>query len=406
MTAVASGRISHYGGGGRTQLIAVSLRQAGEGDLELNKRRLLARLMEEGLTDPSRKRELPRFPARIAVLTSPEGAAIEDIRRTLGRRWPVAEVVLLPIAVQGDSATASIVGAFGRLRRMDSIDTAILARGGGSAADLWAFNDEAVARAVADCAVPVVTGIGHEIDTSVCDYVSDLSAATPTAAAEMATPDAAEVGKEVGNLVRRIGELCSRDARQRLERVEFIMRSSAFPAIEHALERSRLSLDDRLDRLSGWRSGLPGAGEAAVEGLTDRLRLQMADSMMASSGTLSRLTERLAGITPAGGVEARLERLGKLLNSARLLTEGRLSSSRANLLGKTRTLRSLGPGEVLGRGFTYCTGEEDGRIIGRVEELGKGENISVNFLDGTAGCLVKSRRKDSRWRQRSHSRTR
>jgi exodeoxyribonuclease VII large subunit len=406
MTAVASGRISHYGGGGRTQLIADSMRLAGEGDLELNKRRLLAKLMEEGLTDPSRKRDLPPFPERIAVVTSPEGAAVEDIRRTICRRWPLAEMRLVPAAVQGEAAAGSIVEAFAKLDEMDGIDAVILARGGGSAGDLWSFNDEAVARAVAGCRYPVVTGIGHEIDTSVCDYVADLSAATPTAAAEMTTPDAREVRGAVEALTGRIADLSSSQSRKRLERVEFMMRSSAFPAIEHRLERSRLELDDRTARLTDWRKELSRDGIDEIRNLSVRLQETLAGTLRESVGLLRDLSERFAGLNPSGGVGAGRERLERLMNSARLMTEGNAAGSRGDLRGKMRTLRGLGPGEVLGRGYTYCMSEDGRSIIGSIEDVEEGGRISVTFFDGDAGCLVESMRKDGRWRQRLRSKTR
>lgn len=405
MTAVATGRISHYGGAGKTQLIAVSLRRAGEGELELGKRRLLAMLMEEGLTDPDRKRELPRYPERIAVITSPGGAAVKDIMQTLDRRWPLAETVVVPAAVQGEAAVGSITDAFEIVNGMEDIDAVILARGGGSAGDLWTFNSEAVARAVAGCRFPVVTGIGHEIDTSVCDYVSDMSAATPTAAAEVVSPDAGEVRRMVDSMLDRISSLASVDARRRLDRVEFMLRSSAFPSIEHALDRLRLELGDRIDRLAEWRDSLADSGSDRIMELGERLRKQMVESIHVADGELSGLSERLARQTPAGGVEARRERLEKLLNTTRILAEGGSSAGRADLYGKIRTLRGLGPKEVLGRGYTYCTTEDGHTIIGSVDELEEGGRISVNFYDGDAGCLVESRRKDGQWQRRSRSKT-
>ena len=403
MTAVASGRISHYGGGGRTQLIAVSLRKAGEGELELNKRRLLARLMEEGLTDPGIKKDLPMYPDRIAVITSPEGAAVKDIRRTLGRRWPLAEMILLPAAVQGESAGSSVVGAFERLGKMTEVDIVILARGGGSAEDLWTFNTEAVARAVAECIVPVVTGIGHEIDTTVCDYVSDVSAATPTAAAEVASPDSEDVRRGLDVLIEKLASLCSADARQRLERVEFMMRSSAFPAIEYALDRSRLELDDRFDRINRWSNAVSESGRSRVDDLEDGLKALITGAMRNAEGSLAGLSERLAGLSPAGAAEAKGERLEMLVNKVRMMAASNTSSIRSDLHGKLRALKSLGPREVLGRGYTYCTAGEGGAIIGSVDEIEEGGRISVNFYDGDAGCLVERRRKDARWHRRLHS---
>ncbi len=406
MTAVAAGRISHYGGGGRTQLIADSLRMAGEGELELDKRRLLARLMDEGLTDPGIKKELPAYPEMIAVITSSAGAAIKDIQTTLARRWPIARTVLLPVAVQGDDSGRSIVEAFERLKEMEGIDVVILARGGGSAGDLWTFNSEPVARAVADCPFPVVTGIGHEIDTTVCDYVSDVSAATPTAAAEVVSPDSQEIRRGLDMLVEKIATLCSADAIKRLDRVEFMLRSSAFPSIEHTLDRSRLELTDRVDRLVGWREAVTDTGMSRVRDLGDRLGAILTGTMRVTEGRLGALSERIARYSPAGGVEARRERLENLMNTLRLKIEGNSVSASSDLSGKLRALKGLGPKEVLGRGYTYCTAADGSTIIGSIEELEEGGRISVNFHDGDAGCLVESRRKDDQWRRRLPSKTR
>jgi exodeoxyribonuclease VII large subunit len=400
MTAVACGRISHYGGGGRTQLIAVSLRKAGEGELELNKRRLLAKLRDEGLTDPGIKKEIPRYPGRIAVITSPEGAAINDIRRTLARRWPLAETILLPAAVQGADAGSSISEAFKQLEGMAGIDVVILARGGGSAEDLWTFNTEGVARAVARCMFPVVTGIGHEIDTTVCDYVADLSSATPTAAAEVVTPDSSDVRRGLDLLLEKIASLCSEDARQRLERIEFMMRSSAFPAIEYLLDRSRLEVDDRIARIGKWLDGVLKSGRSGTDDLESVLKTLAPELIRDAEGLLARLSERIAGLSPAGCARVNRERLEMLVNKARMITEGDASYIRSDLEAKVRAMKNLGPREVLGRGYTYCTGIDAGTIIGSVDELEEGARISVNFFDGIAGCLVESRRKDAEWPRR------
>jgi exodeoxyribonuclease VII large subunit len=152
-----------------------------------------ARLQEEGLFDEARKRPLPRFSTRIGVATSEAGAVFHDICRVLERRWPLAEVVLAPTAVQGPEAVPGIVAALGALNREPSIDVIIVARGGGSLEDLWAFNEEPVARAVFGSAVPVVSGVGHETDTTICDFVADVRAPTPSAAAELVAPDRTEV---------------------------------------------------------------------------------------------------------------------------------------------------------------------------------------------------------------------
>jgi exodeoxyribonuclease VII large subunit len=190
---VAHGRVSFYDVRGDLQFIVDFVQPEGVGALQAEFERLKARLQEEGLFDQGRKRALPRFPRRIGVATSPAGAVYHDICHVLERRWPLAELVLAPTPVQGPDAVAGIVGALSALSAEPGVDVIILARGGGSLEDLWSFNEEAVARGVFGSAIPVVCGVGHETDTTIADYVADLRAPTPSAAAEQVVPDRTEV---------------------------------------------------------------------------------------------------------------------------------------------------------------------------------------------------------------------
>jgi exodeoxyribonuclease VII large subunit len=189
MAVEVHGKISMYETGGQLQLYADEIRPAGEGQLYQEFLRLKARLEAEGLFDQARKRPIPGMPHRIGIVTSPTAAALQDILNTLRRRYPLAEVVLSPTPVQGEEAVPGVIAALERLNRLAKPDVILLARGGGSLEDLWAFNDEGVARAIAASQAPVITGIGHEIDFTIADFAADLRAPTPTAAAELATPD-------------------------------------------------------------------------------------------------------------------------------------------------------------------------------------------------------------------------
>jgi exodeoxyribonuclease VII large subunit len=199
------GSISIYEAGGAYQLYADILRPLGEGALYQEFLRLKARLEAEGLFDVRRKRPLPRWPQRIGIVTSPTGAALRDMLNVLRRRYPLAEVILAPTAVQGEEAPFGIIRAIQALNQREHPDLILLARGGGSLEDLWAFNDEGVARAIAASAVPVITGVGHETDFTIADFVADLRAPTPTAAAELATPDQAELRQELSHMFGRLG---------------------------------------------------------------------------------------------------------------------------------------------------------------------------------------------------------
>ncbi|MCY3882843.1 MAG: exodeoxyribonuclease VII large subunit [Chloroflexi bacterium] len=199
---LAHGRVTVYPQRGELQFVCDFFRPEGVGIEAARLERLRERLEEEGLFELSRKRPLPAYPRRIGVVTSPTGAAVQDVRDVIARRWPLAELVIAPALVQGDRAPDSIVAALRLLARDDALDLALLVRGGGASADLSAFNDEAVVRAVFAFPVPVVTGIGHETDTSLADLAADLRAPTPSAAAAAATPDAAEVAARFDALER------------------------------------------------------------------------------------------------------------------------------------------------------------------------------------------------------------
>ena len=217
---VIHGRISVYVARGDVQLYADSVRPAGQGALQQAFEELKARLNAEGLFDPGRKRTLPEFPGKIAVITSPTGAVIQDILNVLSRRYPLVDVVVIPSSVQGERAAPELVGAFETLDAETGIDLVILARGGGSLEDLWPFNEELVARAIFASRVPVISAVGHETDFTIADFVADVRAPTPSAAAEIATPDIMELAARVAGAAhametRLLTQL--RDARTALE---------------------------------------------------------------------------------------------------------------------------------------------------------------------------------------------
>jgi exodeoxyribonuclease VII large subunit len=261
---VAHGRISFYEVRGDLQFIVDFVQPEGVGALQAEFERLKVRLQEEGLFDPARKRPLPRFPQRIGVATSPAGAVFHDICHVLERRWPLAEVVLAPTAVQGPEAVPGIVAAIERLNRERAIDVIILARGGGSLEDLWAFNDEAVARALFGSLVPVVSGVGHETDTTIADFVADVRAPTPSAAAELVAPERTEVAARLsvaaGTLGAHLRGLLD-DGRGRIETC--VRRTDrALPDVDRERQRAdeltRSALAAVETQVRGFQKGLHG----------------------------------------------------------------------------------------------------------------------------------------------------
>jgi len=245
-------RPSMYEEKGEFQLTVMELLSTDQGGLwKLAFEKAKAALTKDGLLDPARRRRLPPFPRRIAVVTSPDGAALRDIQAVIGRRWPIAELIVVPAQVQGAKAEASVCSALNRISRL-SVDVVVVARGGGSVEDLWAFNSERVARAVAAMPMPVISAIGHETDVTLCDLVADLRAATPSAAAEAATPDKAEVRIKcdvLGQRLARALRIASKHVVERLDRTGDRLVSS----IQNRIERSGALLTAhgaRLDALS------------------------------------------------------------------------------------------------------------------------------------------------------------
>lgn len=251
---VAHGRISFFERRGELQLNVDFLQPAGVGIWQAQFERLKAQLEEEGLFEPSRKRPLPAFPQLVGVVTSPTGAVFHDICQIVGRRWPLAEIVLAPTPVQGDQAAPGIVNALAALNRLPDIDVIILARGGGSVEELWPFNEEVVARAIYASRVPVVSGVGHETDYTIADYVADRRAPTPSAAAELVVPDRADIARQlVGHQVSISGWLAGQVARRRAE----VERTALH------LRRSAPEVVRQRDRVAGLlRSAAAGAVEA------------------------------------------------------------------------------------------------------------------------------------------------
>ncbi|NLF10258.1 MAG: exodeoxyribonuclease VII large subunit [Anaerolineaceae bacterium] len=247
---LARGRISVYPQGGVYQLYVEELHPAGVGDLHAQFEELRERLRAEGLFELERKRPLPSFPRLLGVVTSPQAAALRDVLQVLRRRWPLVKVLLAPTLVQGDMAPPQIVAALRALDARDDVDLILLVRGGGSLEELWAFNDEGVARAIAACRHPIVCGVGHETDFTIADFTADVRASTPTAAAELAVPDQADLRRRVRAHAVQVEEQVLRrlaEARQSLEREG---RSLARLSPRGRIEAERQRLDELSRRAS------------------------------------------------------------------------------------------------------------------------------------------------------------
>lgn len=313
----AHGAISLYERDGQYQLYIDSLRLAGEGWLYQEFLRLKARLEADGLFDEARKRPVPAFPQRIGIVTSATGAALQDILNTLNHRYPLAEVILSPAPVQGDDAPPRLVRALQRLEAAGP-DVILMVRGGGSLEDLWAFNDERVVRAIVACSVPVITGIGHETDFTLADFAADLRAPTPTGAAVLATPDAADLRAALGSKLLHL--------------------DSAVAALLASNRRDRTDLEMRLARLSPQRKvqedrqRLDELTERALRGLTagHRLRRARVDGLASRLQALSPLAVLQRGYAVVRGPDGRILQSVQQVNPgdaiAARLKDGELSA--------------------------------------------------------------------------------
>lgn len=250
------GRVSVYPRDGAYQLYCEDIMPEGAGDLQVAFEQLKEKLQREGLFDPAHKKPIPRYPERIAVITSSAGAAVHDIIRVLRKRWPVAKVILLPVRVQGVEAPPEIVGAIRYANRYKVADVIITGRGGGSIEDLWAFNDERVARAIYESELPVISAVGHEPDVTIADYVADLRAATPSNAAELAAPDMSELREAIMSARARLDQAVDRGIRERRKRLEELGSRRVMRSPTGFIDQRRLELDSirlRLDSAASAR---------------------------------------------------------------------------------------------------------------------------------------------------------
>ncbi|HAG55285.1 MAG TPA: exodeoxyribonuclease VII large subunit [Dehalococcoidia bacterium] len=317
---ICHGRISIYTARGDLQYYVDQVEPDGVGALQKAFEEMRKRLESEGLFESGRKRQLPAMPARIAVITSPTGAVIQDILNVLTRRYPLAEVILIPTAVQGEKAAPEIVRAFQALNTLDDIDVAIVARGGGSLEDLWSFNEETVARAIFASNVPVISAIGHETDTTIADLVADVCAPTPSAAAEIVAPATADLAGEVAGYAARIDEIVGRrvaDNRSHFElavdRMNLRVPDTALPRqrIDDLLVRARLAgqrlVESSKLRLATVEASLSALGPKKILGRGYTIT-RLADGKAATSVLQFETGDRMAVTFADGSVDATVDR--------------------------------------------------------------------------------------------------
>ena len=365
LRVLARGRLTLYEARGDYQLILDTLEEAGEGALRRAFEQLKARLQAEGLFDQARKRPLPAHVRRLGVLTSPSGAAVRDVLSVLRRRFPLLEVDILPVPVQGETAAAQIVRMLQAAGRSGRYDALLIARGGGSLEDLWAFNDEALARAIAASPVPTVSAVGHETDVTLADFAADLRAPTPSVAAELLVPDRADLAARLRALARRlrsVQERRLREAAQRADRAALRLQALRPQARLDALQRRQ---QDALRRLQAvW----------SHQDLQRRARLGHAAAVLRATRPQRRLQQLR-------------ERLQALALRPQAATARQLQRHALHLQGLARSLEAVSPLATVARGYAILQ-RDDGRIVRSVGDAEPGERLDARLRDGVLKLRV------------------
>ena len=362
------GSVSLYTARGEYQLIAEELEAAGAGALQRALALLRQRLAAEGLFAPERKRALPPFPAHLGVITSATGAALHDILTVLRRRYPPLRVSVFPVPVQGEGAGAQIAAAIASANRVAAtldppLDVLLVGRGGGSLEDLWAFNEEILARAIHASALPVVSAVGHETDFTIADFVADVRAPTPSAAAELLTPDRDTLLRSLAASRTRLAQLLSRELAARRQRLEWLTRRLRHPGAR--LREQAQRLDDLELRL---RAGM-------------RHRLQIAESRLAHART------GLAAHSPARRLEEQRRVIAQL--DKRLATTMRqtLAAREKRLAALAHLLDSVSPLSTLARGYAILS-DAEGRVLRAATDTTPGARVQARLASGSIDCTV------------------
>ncbi|HVJ47416.1 MAG TPA: exodeoxyribonuclease VII large subunit [Luteolibacter sp.] len=364
-----------YEARGTLQIVVQKVERAGAGDLQARFEALKRKLHEEGLFDADRKKPIPRFPRVVGIITSDTGAAIRDILNVLSRRAPWVQPVLIPVRVQGRGAELEIAAAIKRMGEPEKYgdprcDVMIVGRGGGSLEDLWNFNEEVVARAIAACPIPVISAVGHEIDFTIADFVADLRAPTPSAAAELAVPDGEELVARFSQMRRRLARITTERLREAKAVLESLRRGALRKGGERLLREPAMQVD----------------------ALRSRLQAAVARELESSARKLAEVRSAHRAIHPLRVLERRAESLVSL----RSRLEGRGNeglSRRAERLSTLKSLlRTLGPESAFQRGFSI-TLDDKGEVIRSAEALGAGQVIRTKFADGEVASRVEKNSK-------------
>ena len=359
-------KVSLYEARGEFQLIAEHMEPAGEGALRFAFEQLKQKLAAEGLFDSEQKKPIPVPPKQLGLITSPTGAAVRDLLSVLKRRFPALPVIIYPVQVQGEDAPRQIVQMLKLAEQRQECDLLILSRGGGSLEDLQAFNEEQVARAIHQSTIPVVTGIGHEIDFTIADFVADRRAPTPSAAAELVTPDQLEWQQRLQAVTRRLKQ-------NQLQRLQQLQQQYSGLAKRLQIQHPKRRLQQQAQRL---------------DELSDRLSRQFHLNLLQRHQRLDRLQTRLARQTPEQRLKRLIEQISNLEQRMHRAVKQRLNREQTKFSQLGRDLHNLSPLNTLGRGYAIVSRPTTNSIITDAAEVETGEELQARLHKGSLICRV------------------
>jgi len=356
-------KISVYTARGDLQCIVQHIEEAGEGLLQRRFEELKSALYQQGLFDQAHKQVIPSLPKRIALITSPTGAAVNDVISTLKRRCPGIPIILYPAVVQGDTASSSLISAINDVVTHNCCDVILLSRGGGSMEDLWCFNDEGLAHAIYNCPIPIISGVGHEVDVTISDLVADLRAPTPTAAAEIVSPDREQLLSKLNSLVYRLPRVIERNLQRSAQNVDNLARQLVHPRQQLREKREKLlqaskQLSNKMRSKLSWH-------DTALSQQHRRFKAQQPDKKVRAELTNTHL-------------------LGQRLQRAQT-TVLMLKEQRMNSIGEQ--LHTVSPLATLQRGFSI-TQDKDNKIVRSVSTVEVGSNVKIKLSDGELDCDI------------------
>ena len=364
---LALGHVSIYEARGNYQLIIEQMEPAGEGVLKRRFDALKLKLAAEGLFDEDQKQGLPVLPRGIGVITSPNGAAIRDIVSVLQRRFPAIPVIVYPAAVQGDAAPGELINALRTAVERDECDVLIIGRGGGSLEDLWAFNNEQLAREIADCPLPIISAVGHEVDFTIADFVADVRAPTPSGAAEITVPEQQEWLRRLAGLAARIARVGRRSLDDRAQELDWLGRRLLASSPEATLRRQNDSLREHSGRLSA----------------------AMSQQLLQHKSNLQQASAALMQQSPALSVQRSITRLAGLQQRLATSTDNTLANSRHKIALLGRALNTVSPLATLDRGYAILRDAESGAVLTDVKGSQPGQDVRAQLSQGELIATIK-----------------